>query len=71
MILKAFIFAGNVRQYEDFIRENRLNRKEYPYLNEVNWRGIRNADLIRIGTYYENKKMMDLVPYIDHQLKEK
>lgn len=70
MKTKAFIFAGNHHQYENFIRENHLDRREYPMLSDENWRGI-EADVIRVGTFYENSKMLDMLPYIERSLHRK
>ena len=70
MILKSFIFSGGRHQYECFIRENHLDRREYPQLNEDNWRGITGVDVIRIGTYFENQKLLDMLPLIEQYLRK-
>ena len=66
MKIKAFIFAGDYRQYENFIRENHLERREYEMLKEENWRGQDDFDVIRIGTFYLNGKLLDMLPTIEH-----
>ena len=68
--IKAFIFSGTQHQYQCFLQDNHLNRNNYPRLTEENWRGRhKNIDVIRIGTYFENKKMLDMLPNIEHYLK--
>ena len=66
---KAFIFAGNRHQYQCFIRENHLNEREYPQLTEDNWYGIHGIEIIRIGTYFENSKLLDMLPHIELHLR--
>lgn len=67
--IKAFIFAGNRHQYQCFIHENHLNQTEYPQLDENNWHGVDDADLIRIGTFFENRKLLDMLPYVEEALR--
>jgi hypothetical protein len=67
----AFICAGNHRQYQNFIDENHLDRRRFPMLTEDNWRGVMNASVIRIGTYYENQNLRDMLPYIEQYFKER
>lgn len=66
MKLKAFIVAGNHHQYQCFLRENHLDRREWPMLNEDNWRGQDCTDIIRIGTYFENKKLLDMLTLVEN-----
>lgn len=67
-MIKAFIFSGGHHQYQNFIQENHLDRRKYPMLSEDNWRGVCDVDIIRIGTFYENKKLLDMLPHIEHAL---
>lgn len=69
MKVKAFIFSGNRQQYQYFLSENHLSRYEYPCLDDINWNGHHDVDIIRIGTFYENSRLLDMLPHIENYLK--
>lgn len=53
-MLKAFVLCGNYYQYLDYLRENKLDKNEYDYLNDITQTyGIHGIPVIRIGTYWE------------------
>jgi len=54
-MVKAFVFAGNLDQYKWFVKENMLNKKEYPRLTDANkMLGHAGVDVIRIGRWYDH-----------------
>jgi len=67
--IKAFIFAGDKHQYAYFIKENHLDYREYPALTEDNWQGRRGVDVIRTGTYFDKRELLDRLPYIEGYLR--
>ena len=50
------VVAGTYYQYQDFIRENNLNTKEYFYVSSFEKiLGMRKLKYILYGTYYQRK----------------
>lgn len=50
-----FVIAGDERQYWNYLRENDLAPDALIYLrDERQLRGIRNVELIKYGSYFEN-----------------
>ncbi len=55
--MEAFIFAGNYKQYNNWLCKNKYNFNDYLYINfyEKILSIDRNTPYILIGTYYENE----------------
>lgn len=67
-MVKAFIFSGEQREYDNFIQENHLDRRIYPRLREENWQGYRDVEIIRIGTFYQDQRLHSMLYHIETQL---
>jgi hypothetical protein len=49
------VIAGNMRQFQDWLRDNALPGNKYRYVWEADQlRGIRPEKIYLVGTYYEN-----------------
>lgn len=54
------IVAGNFRQAEEYAYRNKLHQKDWTYVDEI-YRiyGMRNCQLILVGTYQHNRVWKD------------
>lgn len=65
------VIAGSAIQYEEWLRGNNLNPKEYKYITKVNQlQGIRPTAIHRIGTFWDTSQdIRDFVSYLENQVK--
>jgi len=49
---KALVIAGNIKQYQEWIVENKLDPKEYVYATEYSWPGLHNIQVLKVGTWW-------------------
>lgn len=67
--IKAFVIAGDYREYLYHIKKLELSKSEYPYLSEDNWRGIHGVGLIKVGNYFRHP-CADNINYIKTYLNQ-
>jgi len=63
MLIMKFVIAGNYRQFTNYCRENRLQpNKDVRYVGRPeDTRGVRNVEIIKYGTWWENPAANDIL----------
>ena len=59
------VIAGNMRQFQDWLRRNDLPGDKYRYVwEEHQLRGIRPEKLYLVGTYHENSAYTGIINHL-------
>lgn len=65
------VIAGSAIQFEEWLRKNDFNPKEYKNVTKVNQlQGIRPTAVHRVGTFWDaGGELLDYVSYLENQVK--
>ena len=52
---KQFVLTGSYNEFLNYLKLNKLNKKEYVYLNDIfQLKGVQNFIVLYFGCYWEN-----------------